>query len=317
MSKEIIVITDGRTLNPGDLSWSSFEEMGALKYFDRCLPSEVVDRCKEATIIVTNKTPISKETIGKASNLKVIAVTATGYNIVDVDAARARNIPVCNVPEYGTYSVAQHAMALLLELTNHVGTNAQSVAKGDWSASPDFSYSRKPIIELQDKTLGIIGLGRIGQQLAVIAGAFGMKVIYSSRKPKVGWPHFYSEEEVFERSDFISVHCPLTKENAGFINTNLLSRMKPSGYLINTSRGALINEQDLADVLKANRIGGAALDVLSVEPPPANHPLIGLSNCIITPHNAWLSREARERILQVTIQNVTQALKGSPQNVVN
>jgi glycerate dehydrogenase len=317
MSKETIVITDGRTLNPGDLSWKGLEELGALSYFDRCLPSEVADRCKDATIIVTNKTPISKETIDKAANLKVIAVTATGYNIVDVEAARARSIPVCNVPEYGTYSVAQHAMALLLELTNHVGVNAQSVAKGDWSVSPDFSYSRKPIIELQDKTLGIIGLGRIGQQLAVIAGAFGMKVIYSSRKPKVGWPHFYSEEEVFEQSDFISVHCPLTKENAGFINTNLLTRMKPSAYLINTSRGALINEQDLAEVLKANRIGGAALDVLSIEPPPANHPLIGLPNCIITPHNAWLSREARERILQVTVQNVVLALKSTPQNVVN
>jgi len=317
MNKEVIVITDGFTLNPGDLSWSALETHGGIKYFDRSNPREALDRCRDATIIVTNKTPVSKEIIDQAPNLKVIAVTATGYNIVDVDAARARNISVCNVPEYGTYSVAQHAMALLLELSNHVGLNAQSVMKGGWSSSPDFSYSKKPIIELLDKTLGIIGLGRIGKQLSVMAGAFGMQVIYSSRKPKVGWPHYYSDEELFEKSDFISIHCPLTKENAGFVNQRLLSRMKPTAYLINTSRGALIHEPDLADALRSNRIAGAALDVLSTEPPPADHPLIGLANCIITPHNAWLSREARERILHVTVQNIQQALKGAPQNVVN
>lgn len=317
MHKPIIVITDGYTLNPGDLSWDGLHNIGEIQYFDRSHPDEVAARCKNAHIIITNKTPVSKTVIENASQLQAIVVAATGYNIVDIQTARSRNIPVCNVPEYGTYSVAQHAMSLILELSNHVGLNAHSVANGGWSSSPDFCYTKKPIIELLDKTLGIIGMGRIGRQLAAMATAFGMKIIYSSRTPKEGWPDFVSVENVFRQSDFISLHCPLTAENNQFVNRALLSQMKPHAYLINTSRGALINESDLAAVLQENKIAGAALDVLSVEPPPEKHPLIGLPNCMITPHTAWLSKEARQRIMQTTIDNVRLALAGTPKNVVN
>jgi glycerate dehydrogenase len=317
MSKPVIVITDGYTLNPGDLSWEGLKEFGEIQYYDRSEPGEVAARCREAHVIVTNKTLITKAVIEMASQLKLITVAATGYNIVDTVAARSRGVPVCNVPEYGTYSVAQHTMSLILELSNHVGMNALSVANGGWSSCPDFCYTEKPIIELHGKTLGIIGMGRIGLRLAFMAVAFGMKIIYHSQTPKKDWPDFVSVEEIFKQSDFISVHCPLTQENSGFINHALLSSMKPTAFLINTSRGALINESDLAGALKEKKLAGAALDVLGVEPPPEDHPLVGLPNCLITPHNAWLSKEARQRIMQTTIDNVRLALAGTPQNLVN
>jgi glycerate dehydrogenase len=316
MSKPVIVITDGFTLNPGDLSWEGLN-FGEVHYYDRTAPGQTVARCAKAEVIITNKTPITREVIQHAVNLRVIAVTATGYNIVDIDAARERNIPVCNVPEYGTFSVAQHAMALILELTNHVGVNAAAVQRGEWASSPDFCFTRQPLVELYGKTLGIIGMGRIGQRLATMATTFGMHIIYHARSDKAGWSGNVSLEEVFSKSDYISLHLPLTKENTGFVNKGLLSLMKPTACLINTSRGGLINERDLADALLTNKIRAAALDVLSVEPPPENHVLTRIPNCLITPHTAWMSREARERIMKTTLDNIRLAWQGCPQHVVN
>jgi len=312
-----IVITDGYTLNPGDLSWKAFDQLGEVIYFDRSSPSETIGRCREASVIVTNKTPITEEIINSATQLRVIAVTATGYNVVDIAAAKKKNVPVCNVPVYGTDSVAQHTFALLLELTNHVGKHAESVQNGDWARSPDWSYSRKPIQELRDKTMGIIGFGRIGRQVANLAKAFGMKVIFNDTNELSDSEQGVKLEDLLARSDFISIHCPLTSENQGFINKGLLSKAKPSAFLINTSRGQLINETDLANALRKGVLAGAALDVLSIEPPPADHPLLRISNCIITPHMAWLSREARKRIMETALENVRLALAGKPQHVVN
>ena len=312
-----IVITDGYTLNPGDLSWEAFEKLGELKYYDRTPATEVTDRCREATVIITNKTPITADTINAATNLKLIAVTATGYNIVDINAAKDKGVPVCNVPEYGTNSVAQHTFALLLELTNHAGKHAQSVANGDWVRSADWSYVKAPIIELSGKTIGIIGFGRIGQKVAEIAKAFGMNVIIYNKGKQTPLAASVSLQDLFTQSDVVSLHCPLKEDNYGFINRQLLSLMKPTAFLINTSRGQLINEQDLADALQRNVLAAAALDVLSAEPPAATNPLIGLQNCIITPHNAWISFEARKRLMQTTLDNILAALSGKPVNVVN
>lgn len=309
-----IVITDADTLNPGDLSWKQFESLGEVIIFDKTGEEIITERCKAATVIITNKTPISKSTIEAAHKLKVIAVTATGYNVIDVDAAKKNQILVCNVPAYGTDSVAQHTFALLLELTNHVGKNTASVSKGDWSKSNKWCYSKSPIIELSGKTLGLIGYGKIGQKVAELARAFGMKIIYFRPSAKT---LSHSMEEIFQQSDFVSLHCPLKSDNHSFVNERLLSLMKPSAFLINTSRGQLINESDLALALKDRKIAGAALDVLSMEPPLENNPLIGLLNCIITPHTAWLSFEARKRIMEATFANVQSALNSKPQNVVN
>lgn len=311
-----LVITDGFTLNPGDLSWKPFDQFGELICFDRTPQDEIEARCRGSQIIITNKTPITDKVIAAIPELKLIAVTATGYNIVDVDAARKKNIKVCNVPEYGTYSVAQHTVALMLELTNRVGLHSESVKNGDWVNSSDWSYSKAPVIELKDKTVGIIGMGRIGSQAAMIAQAIGMRVIYcggSSASPEF---RTVSLQELFSQSDIISVHCPLKADNHSFIDNSLLERMKHTAFLINTSRGQLINEHDLAAALKNKTLAGAALDVLSKEPPPANHPLLGLSNCLITPHNAWLSYEARKRIMGTTFDNVRAFLEQKPQNVV-
>ena len=312
-----IVITDGYTLNPGDLSWEVFKQLGDIVYYDRTPADKTMERCRNATVIITNKTPITSQVIAAAAQLKVIAVIATGYNVVDTVAAKERNIPVCNVPVYGTNTVAQHTFALLLELANHVGKHAQSVIDGDWIRSADWSYTKTPVIELSGKVLGIIGFGRIGQQTANIARAFGMQVIYYDRLNKRAVEDAVSLKELLDKSDFISLHCLLTADNNSMINSEFLSAMKPTAFLINTSRGQLINENDLADALKNHVIAGAALDVLSAEPPAGDNPLIGLTNCIITPHNAWTSFEARQRIMQTTFNNVKNALAGDPQNVVN
>lgn len=306
-----IVISDGYTLNPGDLSWDKLNAFGTLSIFDKTEDDAITDRCKDADIIITNKTPIRKATLEKADQLKIIAVTATGYNIVDVAAATQRGVIVCNVPGYGTDSVAQHTFALILELTNHTGINEQSVRRGEWANSEHFCYTRKPIIELRDKVLGIVGYGKIGQQVGEVAKAFGMKVLYYSRSKQS-----VSLEELFATSDMVSLHCPLTSSNEKFVNSALISKMKSTAFLVNTSRGQLINEKDLADALKSNVIAGAALDVLSKEPPEQSNPLIGLSNCMITPHTAWLSQEARSRIMEITFQNIAKALDGNPQHVV-
>ncbi|HEY0655973.1 MAG TPA: D-2-hydroxyacid dehydrogenase [Chryseosolibacter sp.] len=311
-----IVITDGFTLNPGDLSWKPFYSLGDVDYHDRTSPAETVIMVRDADVIVTNKTPITADVIQECKNLKLIAVTATGYNVIDVDAAKKHRVLVCNVPEYGTFSVAQHAISLIVELSNRVGTNSQSVRGGDWSSSTDWCYSRSPIIELKDKTLGIVGLGRIGNQTARVASALGMKIAYQRGKPDGVEAREVTLDELFRESDFVSLHCPLRADNEKFVNSGLLSLMKSTAFLINTSRGQLIDEVALAGALQKNQIAGAALDVLSKEPPPSDHPLLLLANCIITPHTAWLSREARARILQTTYENIRMAMAGQAQNLV-
>lgn len=312
-----LVITDGFTLNPGDLDWTPLKAFGDVIYYDRTDKTQVAARCMDADVIITNKTPVDEAVIASAKNLKLIAVTATGHNIIDSAAAKRRGILVCNVPEYGTHSVAQHTFALLLELTNHVGKHAQSVKEGEWVNAVDWTYSKTPIIELKNKILGIVGLGKIGNQTATLGQAFGMQVIYHRGKPFGASARGVHLEELFTESDFISLHCPLTPDNQGFVNKHLLWQMRPSAFLINASRGQLIHEYDLAEALKLGKLAGAALDVLSKEPPPPDHPLLNAPNCLITPHNAWLSFEARQRIMKVTVGNVKAALDGHPVNVIN
>lgn len=314
---ETIVITDGFTLNPVEGEWTALKKFGNVIYFDRTSPGEMISRCKDATIIVTNKTPVLKDTIQNCPRLKVIAVTATGYNIVDTAAAAKAGVVVCNVPGYGTNSVAQHTIALLLELTNHVGLNSRHVAQGEWARCPDFSFTKKPIMELKDKVFGIVGYGHIGQKVAEIVRALGMKVLYYSPSRTKTDKESSSIEEIFSDSDIVSLHCPLTNDNREFVNATLINTMKKTALFINTSRGQLVQEQDLADALIQGRIAGAALDVLSTEPPPENHPLLGIPNCIITPHTAWLSVEARKRIMETTLKNIASALQGSPMNKVS
>ncbi len=312
-----IVITDGYTLNPGDLSWEAIKNMGELVVYDRTPIESIAERCKDADIVLTNKTPFSKETLAQLPKLKLIAVTATGYNIIDTKAAADQQIVVSNVPGYGTASVAQHVFALLLELTNHTGRNAQFVADGKWQHAVDWCYTVAPVTELSGKTFGVVGFGHIGQNAAAIAKAFGMRVIYYNPNKKdavIG--EQVSLEQVFRDSDFISLHCPLAATNTEFVNRDLLKTMKPTAFLINTSRGQLIHEQDLADALNQNMIAGAALDVLSKEPPIETNPLLQAKNCLITPHNAWISLEARRRILLVTETNIAAFLEGKPVNVV-
>lgn len=313
-----IVITDGYTLNPGDLDWKEIAAFGEIKYYDTSAKDTVTERCRDAEVIITNKTPVNGETIQSAKNLKLIAVTATGYNNVDTQAAKEAGVVVCNVPEYGTFSVAQHTFALILELVNHVGLHAQSVKDGEWTGAGKWCYAKKPITELKDKTLGIIGFGKIGEQVGVLGKAFGMNVIFHNRSQKTSAiARQVTMEELFRESDIVSLHCPLTKENEGFVNSKFLSVMKSSALLINASRGQLINENDLATALKNKVPAAAGLDVLSAEPPPAGHPLIHLDNCLITPHNAWISFEARSRIMKMTAENIRAFQKGQPQNVVD
>ena len=313
-----IVVTDSYTLNPGDLSWGSIAACGELVVYDRTSPTEFLQRCKDAEIILTNKVPVNKEMMEQCIRLQLISVLATGYNVIDTRAAKDHNIVVCNVPAYGTDSVAQHCFALLLELTNRVGLHALSVANGDWQRSPDWCYSITPIMELAGKTIGIVGFGNIGQQVARIANAFGMQVLYhrlNNKPTPLG--QYVDLATLFANSDIVSLHCPLTADNHAFVNKDLLQRMKPSAYLVNTARGPLINEQDLADALNNDLIAGAALDVLSTEPPQASNPLLTAKNCIITPHNAWISKEARKRIIDITGENIRAFQQGAPINRVN
>jgi glycerate dehydrogenase len=260
---------------------------------------------------------LDRELLEHSKDLKLICVLATGFNIVDTAAARRLNIPVCNVPAYGTMSVAQHAMALILELTNQAGLHNNSVHNGEWQTHQDWSYSKTELMELSGKKLGIVGFGRIGEQLAGIAKSFGMDILYYSPKKKVNSQGTYvTLETLFSEADIISLHCPLTGDNSGMVNENLISLMKKTALLINTARGQLINETDLANALNGGRIAGAALDVLAVEPPQNENPLLRAKNCLITPHNAWKTKEARIRILQVTEENIQKFLQGVPQNLV-
>lgn len=310
-----IVVLDGYTLNPGDLDWSTLKQMGECVVYDRTPASDVAQRAAGAEMVFTNKTPISREALARLPQLRYIGVLATGYNIVDVAAAKERGIVVTNVPDYSTRSVAQLVFALLLELTHHVGHHAQTVREGRWAKSADFSYWDRPLVELQGLTMGIAGYGRIGQAVADIARAMGMEVIAFSRRENPGVERV-SLEELFQRSDVISLHCPLTEETKGMVNRARLELMKRSAFLINTGRGPLVVEADLADALNSGRIAGAGLDVLSVEPPAANHPLFSAKNCFITPHLAWATQAARRRLMGIAVRNLEAFLRGSPQNVV-
>jgi glycerate dehydrogenase len=316
-----IVVLDGYTLNPGDLSWDALQLLGEVTVYDRTPPDQVVARAAGCDVILTNKTPLTGETLRSLPALKYIGVLATGYNVVDVQAARELSIVVTNIPSYGTRSVAQMAFAHLLEICHHVGAHNEAVQNGEWTRSSDFCFWNYPLIELADKTIGIIGMGRIGREVAGIAWAFGMKVIAMDPDPK---PELVDEnfrfaalDELLEQSDVISLHCPLVEATKGIVNRETISRMKDGVILINTSRGQLIVEEDLAEALKSGKIAAAGLDVLQTEPPPAGHPLLNLPNCIITPHIAWAPREARIRLMGIAIDNLRSYQEGNPVNVVS
>jgi glycerate dehydrogenase len=315
-----IVALDGYTLNPGDNPWKEIEQLGEFTVYDRTCSEDFLARADTADVILTNKTPITRQQLDKLPDLKFISVLATGYNVVDTVAACERGIPVSNVPAYGTDSVAQHTLALILELCNHVGDHALSTAAGEWSRCPDFCYWKKPIRELRGLTLGLIGFGNIGQEVARLGHAFGMKIIYANRSVKNGisFPAKYvSIEELIQKADVISLHCSQTSENFQFVNKELLSRAKPSAFLVNTSRGGLIQEEDLAQALRDGIIAGTALDVLSKEPPDASNPLLRAPNCLVTPHIAWSGIVARQRLVRSTADNIRAFIAGNPINVVN
>lgn len=315
-----IVVLDGYTLNPGDLSWEPLQELGKCFIYERSSAEEIVPRSAGAQVVLTNKIPLRREHFQQLPELKYIGVTATGYNIVDIEAAREHHITVTNVPTYGTRSVAQMTFALLLELTQHVGHHAQTVRDGRWSKSPDFCYWDYPLIELDGLTMGIVGFGRIGRAVAELAIAFGMKVQAHSRSVPSDHPtavRFVDLEELFRTSDVISLHCPLTPDTKHLVNAQRLSWMKKSAFLLNTSRGPLIDEAALAQALNEDRIAGAGLDVLEIEPPRADNPLYQAKNCFITPHISWATRSARSRLMDASIENVRAFLKGKPQNVVS
>jgi len=316
-----IVVLDGYAMNPGDLEWSTLRSLGECTIYDRTAPSEIVERSKDASVIITNKVPLSKDTLSQLPLLRYIGVTATGYNIVDIAAAQSQNIVVTNVPAYSTNSVAQLVFALLLELTHHTGHHSSAVRNGRWSANPDFSFWDFPLTELVGKTFGIIGYGNIGKAVAKIAAAFEMEVLISSRSKTSGIlqiPEVYTDtDSLLRRSDVVSLHCALTKETDKLINAQRLALMKPTAYLINTGRGGLVDEAALADALNNKRIAGAGLDVLSTEPPQQNNPLLTAKNCIITPHIAWASGAARKRLMDVVVNNVRTFIAGRPENVVS
>ncbi|MCW0219410.1 MAG: D-2-hydroxyacid dehydrogenase [Prosthecobacter sp.] len=314
-----IVLLDAFTANPGDVSWAPLQSIAECTFHDRTPPAETVARCAGAEVIITNKAPVTREIIAALPDLKYIGVTATGYNIVDVAAAKERGIIVTNVPGYSSPAVAQLVFALILEQTNNVGHHAKTVRDGRWVACPDFSYWDHPIIELSGRTLGIIGYGDIGAAVGRIAVAFGMKVLASKREWKTSPPEGVtpaSIDEVFSNSDVISLHCPLTDATKHLVGERTLGLMKSSAFLINTGRGPLVDEAALAQALNAGQIAGAGLDVLSVEPPKADNPLLTAKNCLITPHIGWASREARIRLIEATASNLKAFLAGNPVNVV-
>jgi glycerate dehydrogenase len=316
-----IVILDGHTANPGDLSWDEFAQFGKVEVFERTGAEEIVGRLQGAAIAVTNKAVINRQAMLALPDLRYIGVTATGYNIVDIAAARERGIVVTNVPEYSTPDVAQAVFALLLELTNHTGHHADTVRAGKWSQSRDFAYWDFPLISLTGLTLGIIGYGRIGRAVGRIGEAFGMKILANRRSSSTGareeGVHYVEMETLLRESDVVSLHCPLTPENQRMVNASFLGKMKPTAFLINTARGGLVDEPALAHALNNGRIAGVGLDVLSIEPPPADNPLLSAKNCIVTPHIAWATKTARTRLLQITAENLRAWLSGAPKNVVS
>ena len=315
-----ITITDGHTLNPGDLSWAEWAKMGNLTVHDFTQPNQLLERLQDTDILIVNKTPISAATMAALPRLKYIGVLATGYNNIDVKAAKERQIPVCNVVAYGSKNVAQHVFALILELINQVGRHNASVQAGDWGNQPHFCYTLSPITELAGKTLGIYGFGSIGREIAKIGRAFGMKIIVHRRNTeggKIKGITYVSQENLLKKSDILTLNASMNVENQGFINTQTLKMMKPTALLINTARGGLVVETDLKQALENRIIAGAGLDVLSVEPPTEGSILLGVKNCIITPHIAWASFEARQRLMGLALKNLKSFLKGSAINVVN
>lgn len=316
-----IVVLDGYALNPGDLSWEGLGKFGELTVFDRTTPEEITQRATGADVLFTNKTPVRENLIDQLPQLKFIGVLATGYNIVDVTAASRRGIVVSNIPAYGSYSVAQLTFALLLELCHHVQRHSDSVREGKWTKASDWCYWDYPLVELAGKTMGIIGYGNIGQKVGAMAAAFGMRVIYTGRSLTADGVAAVGQrvglEDLLPESDVVSIHCPLTPETNGLINAATLRRMKKTAFLLNTSRGPIIVDRDLAEALNDGIISGAGIDVLSAEPPPANNPLLAARNCVITPHIAWATREARSRLMNMAEENLAAFVSGAPINVVN
>lgn len=315
-----IVLLDGYTVNPGDLSWRDIEKEGDFICFDRTDKDnerEIIDRIGDADIVITNKTPITKEIIDACPSIKYITLLSTGYNVVDTKKAREKGIGVSNVPTYGTDCVAQFTIALLLEICHHIGHHDREVKKGRWENSIDWCFWDFPLIELTNKTIGIFGFGRIGRKTAEIAKALGMNVMVYTRRIKDDQWKYVSKEELFSSSDILSLHVPLTDETREIINRDTIGKMKDGVILINTSRGGLINEKDLASALDNGKVGYAALDVVSTEPIGEDNPLLKAKNCIITPHMAWGAKEARERIIKTTAENISSFKKGKPQNLVN
>jgi len=315
-----IVVLDGHTLNPGDLSWESLEALGETAIYDRTPEEQIVERARGAQVVLVNKAPLSRETLDQLPDLKFIGVLATGYNIVDVDAAAERGIPVCNVPTYGTQSVAQMAFAHILNLTQHVAYHSDTVKAGRWAQADDWCYWDYPLIELMDLTLGIVGYGRIGRQVGILGKAFGMRVIAcdayvaESGDPEIAMVDL---DALLRESDVVTLHCPLTPETESMMNAQRIAQMKPSAFLINTSRGPLVDQEALAEALNSDRIAGAGLDVLAVEPPIADNPLLTAKNCYITPHIAWATASARRRLMDTAVDNVRAFAEGRLQNVVN
>lgn len=318
-----IVNLDSYALNPGDLDWSPLKELGDCTFYDRTPvndDNEILKRIGDAEIVLTNKTPLDEHVISTAPNLKYIGVTATGYNVIDTEAATKANIPVTNIPTYGTDAVAQFTFALLLEITSHVGLHNQLVHDGRWSSNPDFTFWAKPLMELQGKTLGLIGFGSIAKKVAEIGHAFSMDIIFYNHRPKTDLPNYVKQvslEELYQQSDIISLHVPQTPETTEMIDQEAISQMKDGVILINTARGGLISEKDVADALNDGKIAAAGVDVVQKEPIPADSPLLSAKNCYITPHIAWAPRETRNRLLGIVVDNLQAFLNGKKLNVVN
>ena len=315
-----IVCLDGHTLNPGDNPWSAVEALGELTVYERTPAGEILERAAGAEVILTNKTPLTAETLGQLPELRFIGVLATGFNVVDVVAARARGIAVSNVPIYGTDSVAQFVFAMLLDHCHHVAAHGEAVRAGRWTAAEDFCFWDSPLVELVGMKIGLVGFGRIGRRVGEIARAFGMEVLahdhYQDNPPD--YPFRWCElPELFGTADVVSLHCPLTETNSGFVNAGLLNLMKPTAFLINTSRGPLVNEADLARALNEGRLAGAACDVVSTEPIQPDNPLLGAKNVTITPHIAWAALAARKRLTATTAENIAAYQAGRPINLVN
>lgn len=316
-----IVVLDGYTLNPGDITWEGMEALGELTVYDRTKAEDVAARIDDADVVYTNKTPITKETLDACPNVKFIGVLATGYNIVDIAAAKEKGIPVSNIPTYGTAAVSQFAIGLLLELCHHIGEHSDAVKAGEWTSNPDWCFWKYPLVELDGKTMGIIGFGRIGQDTGKIAQALGMKVLaYDAfKRPELETEtcHYVDLDTLLAESDVIALHCPLFPDTEGIINKDTIAKMKDGVMIINNSRGPLVVEQDLRDALDSGKVAGAAVDVVSTEPIQMDNPLIGAKNVIITPHISWAPKESRQRLMNIAVDNLKCYVEGKPQNVVN